>query len=427
MKYKKKDGDFYDRFVETMSLSEREKYLNRRLRETIRHACEHAPSVREWFNQTNIDPSQIKKISDLEKLPIMKKNDLIEFQKKKPPFGGFLGKPFKDIGRIFVSPGPLYEPMLKDVKSITLKALYAGGFREGDRVIVTFSYHLVPAGLGFDEALRELGAIVIPTGIGNTELQVQILYDTKANGFVGTPSFLNALIQKSEELGRDFRRDFNLDHAMVGAEMLSSDLRKRFEEGYGIRISQTYGTADVGFVAYECREKSGMHLSDDSVIEFVDSLTGRHVGPGDVGEIVVTSFSKVYPLIRFATGDLSSYTNNPCPCGRTSNRLVKILGRVGDSYKVRGMFIHARQLNEMFSKFSEISNYQIILDRVEHKDIIRCELEIKSEKLEEKDKIVDEIERTFKDVCRVRIDQVVLLPGGTIPQEKKTIIDKRVW
>jgi phenylacetate-CoA ligase len=276
-----------------------------------------------------------------------------------------------------------------------------------------------------DNSLRQAGCIVVPTGVGNTEQQVNIMKSLRVNGYCGTPSFLLNLAEKAEEMGLDCRKDLNLQVAFVAAEMLPESLRSKLEEKFGMMIRQSYGTADIGCLGYECREKNGMHIPDDRIVEVVDPHTGKPVGPGKPGEIVATTFNKVYPLIRFGTGDLSVLTETLCPCGRTSPRLVKILGRVDQATKVRGLFVHPGQVDEVAAKHREIARYQVVVTRKEHKDEMTYRVELKEETLQP-EKLKEEIEKSIRDVMKVRGD-VQLVPKGTIPDGAKKIADQRTW
>ncbi|MFQ6122879.1 MAG: phenylacetate--CoA ligase family protein, partial [Dehalococcoidales bacterium] len=299
MAIKGKPDEFFDE-LETMTAEAREKYFNQRLSQTIDHAYRHAPVVKEIFDKAGVSPDQIRTVKDLEKLPIIRKTDLIDLQKANPPYGGFLTIPPEQVDRIFISPGPVYEPIQHAAIKWFAKSFWAAGFRKGDVVINTFTYHMSPAGILFHEALRDCGATAIPTGTGNTEIQIQTMHDLKVTGFVGTPSFLMTLIKRAEEMGYNFRRDFALKRAWFTGEMLPLSLRKIFEEDYQIATSQAYAVTETGgALAYECREKSGMHLMDEYVIEIVDLETGKQLKPGEIGEIVVTPIhNKVWGLIR---------------------------------------------------------------------------------------------------------------------------------
>ena len=379
------------------------------------------------LDSAGLKPKDIQTIKDLEKIPITKKTELMELQKKNPPFGGFEGVPITEMRRIFISPGPIYEPGEAEYDELGwAQGMYAGGFRPGDIAINTFSYHMVPFALQMvDNSLHMIGCISIPMGVGNTEQQVNILRNLKANAFCGTPSFLLNIAEKAEEMGFDLRKDLNLRVGFVAAEMLPESLRSKLEEKFGMIIRQTYGTADVRCLGYECMKKNGMHVPDDKIVEIVDPETGKQLGPGKMGEIVATTFNKVYPLIRFGTGDLSVLTETPCPCGRTSSRLLKILGRVDQATKVRGLFVHPGQVDEVASKHPQIAKYQVVVTRKEHKDEMTFRIELK-EGVSQPEKLKEEIERSIRDVMKVRGD-VQFVPKGTIPEGAKKIEDQRTW
>jgi phenylacetate-CoA ligase len=329
--------------------------------------------------------------------------------------------------RIFISPGPIYEPGQEEYDELGwAQGMYAGGFRPGDIAINTFSYHMVPFALQMvDNSLHRIGCVIIPTGIGNTEQQVNILKDIKANGYCGTLSFLLNIAEKAEEMGLDLKKDLNLRVGFVAAEMLPESLRTKLEEKFAMVIRQSYGTADAGALAYECIEKNGMHIADDKIVEIVDPETGRQLSSGKMGEIVATTFNRVYPLIRFGTGDLSILSETFCPCGRTSPRLLKILGRANQATKIRGLFIHPGQVNEVASKHSEIGKCQVVLTRKEHKDEMTFRIELKEETLH-REQLKVEIERSIRDVMKVR-GEVQFVPKGSIQEEAKKIEDHRTW
>lgn len=418
-----RQSKFYDA-RETMPVAERERYLTQRLRNIIAYAYRQAPAVKEKMKRAGVTPSRITTIKDLEKIPITRKDEFTQQQKANPPLGGFLA-----VGRpkiIYVSPGPIYEPEDPEEQiEICAQALYAAGFREGDTAIIAFSFHMVPAGIRMSQVCQKLGITWIPTGVGNTELQLEVMRDLKVDSYLGTPSFLGLLIKKAEELGHDFRRDYNLRKAWFIAEMLPPSLRQYFED-YGISASQGYGTAELGTLAYECRQKSGMHLPDEAIVEIVDPKTGRQLEPGEVGEVVATSFNQIYPLIRYGTGDLSSLTTEPCPCGRTSYRLTGVLGRAGEEVKVRGMFLHPRQVQEVMSKFRQVANFQVVVRRQEQRDDLTLALELKDETAD-KPSLTTSLVQNFQDICRVKLDRIEFVARGTIPEKHKIITDERIW
>jgi phenylacetate-CoA ligase len=418
---------FFKKNLETMPHKKRLEYLNQKLRGIIQYAYKNSITFKNKMDSAGLKPKDIQTIKDLEKIPITKKTELMELQKKNPPFGGFEGVPITEMRRIFISPGPIYEPGEADYNELGwAQGMYAGGFRPGDITINTFSYHMVPFALQMvDNSLHMIGCISIPMGVGNTEQQVNILKDFKATGYCGTPSFLLNIAEKAEEMEFDVTKDLNLKVGFVAAEMLPESLRSRLEEKFEMIIRQTYGTADVRCLGYECLKKNGMHVPDDKIVEIVDPNTGKQLGPGKTGEIVATTFNQTYPLIRFGTGDLSILTETPCPCGRTSPRLLKILGRVDQATKVRGLFVHPGQVNEVASRYPHIANYQLVIKRKEDKDEMILFIELKEE-ISQPEKLKEEIEKTIRDVMKVRGD-VQIVSKGAIPEGAKKIEDQRTW
>src|SRR4030043_1467292 len=418
---------FYKKNLETMPHAKRLEYLNQKLRTIIQYAFKHSVAFRNKMDSVKLKPKDIQTIKDLEKIPITKKTELVDLQKKNPPFGGFEGVPTNEMRRIYVSPGPINEPGDMEYDELGwAQALYAGGFRPGDIAINTFSYHMVPFAMEMvDNSLHMVGCVTVPTGGGNTELQVNVLKNPKANGYSGTPSFLLNIAEKAEEMGLDLKKDLNLQVAFVAAEMLPESLRLKLEEKFGLILRQSYGAADIGCLGYECMLKNGMHIPDDKIVEIVDPATGKQLGPGKTGEIVATTFNRVYPLIRFGTGDLSILSETPCPCGRTSPRLLKILGRVDQATKVRGLFVHPGQVNEVASRYPQISKYYMVIKRKEDKDEMIFKIELKEE-VPQPEKLKQEIEQSIRDVMKIRGD-VQFISKGTIPEGAKKIKDERTW
>jgi phenylacetate-CoA ligase len=380
------------------------------------------------MDSKGIKPKDIRTYQDLEKLPVTRKTDVIELQKSHPPFGGFLTISLEEVERVFVSPGPIYEPLHSSHIEWFARAFWAAGFRKGDIVVNTFTYHLSPAGILFHEALRHCGATVVVTGVGNTEIQLQVMRDLKVTGFVGTPSFLMTIIKKAEEMGLDFRRDFALKKAWFTGEMLSPSVRKTLENDYAINTSQAYAVTEPGgAIAYECEQKSGMHMMDEYFLEIIDPQTGKQLPSGEIGEIVVTPLHNMaWGLIRFGTGDLSSYTTEPCLCGRTAHRLTGILGRTGDAVKVRGMFIVARQAEEAIMGCGTISKFQLVVTHISNRDTLTLKAELKDEANNQQNLIGDLNDR-FQNTCRVKIDAFEFITAGTLPEKYQRILDERKW
>lgn len=421
------NGDSYFDETETRTREEREKYQNENLYQTVGFAYRNSSFVRKILDKSGIRPFSIHSVKDLELLPITRKNELIEAQKEDPPFGGLLSVPIEEVERVFISPGPIYEYQSSSIKWFA-RSFYTAGFRKGDIVVNTFTYHMSPAGILFHEGLRDCGATVVVMGTGNTDVLIKTLLDLKVNGFIGTPTFLMNLIKRAEELGHDFSRYFALKKTWFTGEMLPPSLRKIFEETYHLSTSQAYAVTEPGgAIAYECPDKSGLHLMDEFVVEIIDPQTGRQVPPGDVGEIVVTPIhNKSWGLLRFGTGDLTSLITGLCPCGRTSYKIAGILGRSGDAVKVRGMFVVAKQAEQVIGSFDSVSRFQIFVDRQANRDEMKLKLELKNVD-EDKNRLAGEINQKFQDLCRVKLDNIEFVSPGTIPESRKTIEDIRKW
>jgi phenylacetate-CoA ligase len=426
MAVKSRKNEFFDE-LEIMSPLVRSQYLDRKLSETVEHAYRYAPAVKKLFDKAGVTPEQIRTFKDLEKLPVTRKTDLLEMQRANLPYGGVAALPLEDIKRVFISPGPIYEMQPSNIKWFA-KSFWAAGFRKGDVVINTFTYHMSPAGILFHEAIRDCGATVVVAGTGNTDLQIQIMKDLGVTGFVGTPSFLMTVIKRAEEMGHNLKKDFSLKRAWFTGEMLPPSLRKTFEEDYNINTFQAYAVTEPGgAIAYECHRKSGMHLMDEYITEIVDPQTGKQLGPGEVGEIVTTQmFNKNWGLIRFGTGDLSSYVTESCPCGRTASRITGIVGRAGDAVKVRGMFIVARQAEQSIMGFGQVARYQLVVGRRQHRDEMTLKAELKDSGVD-KNKLSLDINSKFQDICRIKIDKIEFVEPGTIGEKQQGIKDERKW
>jgi phenylacetate-CoA ligase len=417
---------YFQKEKETMSKKRREAYLKENLSKILRYGYHHSKAIQSRFDAVGIKPEKVKDLKDLQKLPVTKKTDLVTFQKQIPPFGGFEVVPKKGVRRIYISPGPVFEPGEWDFRDTRwAQALFAGGLRKGDIVLNTFNYHLTPLAFMLDESLKMLGATVIPVGPGNLSMQIQLIRQLQVTGFIGTPSFLMSLIEAAEGMSLDLRKDLSLKVAFVGAEMFPESLRQKLEGKLEIFVRQAYGTVDVGCLGYECPEKKGMHIPEDVMVEIVDTETGRQLETGATGEIVATTFSKVFPMIRFATGDLSYLIEDPCPCGRTSPRLGKILGRTDQVTKVCGIFIHPWQVDEVMAKFPWVANYQIVVTRKEHLDQMTIYIELKEEGTEQSG-AKRRVEKEIEEVLKVR-GEVVFIAKGGIPDRAKKIDDRRIW
>jgi len=420
---KAKEPRYFDA-KENMGLTKRQSYYNQSLAKMVRLGYKKSPKVKKIFDERGIHASEIKSVNDLERLPVISREQLVKIEKEEPPFGGFSPKDAM-TDRIFTSPGPVYEPHLTEKDPIWARGYYAAGFRKGDVVLNSFSYHMVAAGLTFHSGLRRVGATVIPSGASSTENQVQLIRDLGATGYTGTPSFLMAIIKKAEEMGYNFKNDFKVKRASFVAEPLQPSLRERFEKEYGIDTYQMYGATEVGDVAYECQAKSGWHVCEEVIVEIVDPATGKQVNPGELGEVVVTRLNNLFFLFRFGTGDLSKWIKERCSCGRTSLRLAGISGRVGEATKVRGMFIAPSQLKIVSSRFGEL-RLQTVVDREGFKDILTVRVEAEQEG-PDRARLEREFENVFKEICTVKIDKIEFIDKGTLTEKDGLIVDRRVW
>lgn len=387
----------------------------------IRAGLEKSSRVKEQFKELDLSLSDISAVSDLEKLPVISREQLIEWEMEIPPFGGLCETGVK-ADRIFTSPGPVFEPHLGEKDKLWARGYHAAGFNDSDTVINTFSYHMVAAGLTFHEGLRAVGATVVPAGTSSTEQQVQLIKNLNVTGYTGTPSFLKAIIDKAEQAGHDVKKDFSLKRASFVAEPLAPSLRRIFEENYGIDTYQMYGATEVGDIAFECRKKEGWHLCEDVIVEIVDPETGVNVAPGTLGEVVVTRLNDIFFLFRFGTGDLSRLIIEECPCGRTSYRLDGIAGRTGDAVKVRGMFVAPSQLRKVKEYFTG-HPFQIVVNRESHRDQLTVRIEADSND----QNLIDRFKDVFKEVCTVTVDTFEFTEGGSMAEEAPLIVDRRNW
>lgn len=412
---------YWDRAKETFSAGERRRYQGRWLARLVEHAWDRAPGVRRRLERAGLKPAGLRTVDDLARLPVIKKAEMPDLQKADPPFGGFCTVPLSRVRKIFLSPGPILEPMGPEIGAWHLETgLYAGGFRRGDVVLNTFSYQLVPAAHELDEGLHVIGCTVVPTGVGNTEQQVAAARAVRATGYVGTPSFLMTLLKKADESGG--RLGFEV--AQLGAEPFPESLRTAFQTDYGIMARQGFGTADLGMIGYECVEAAGMHFLEDAIVQVCDPRTGAPLPAGQIGEIVATVNNATYPMIRFGTGDLTIVTDEPCPCGRTSARMLGWRGRADEVTKVRGMFIHPRQADEVAARAPGVARYQVVVGRHGHQDTLTFRAELSPGA--DAGPLTSALEAAIRDVMKLRGD-VQIVGAGTIAEGVRKITDERTW
>jgi len=366
---------------------------------------------------SDFHPADINSMTDLAALPLIRKTDLMAMQSKRKPFGGLTPNHMEDVKYIFASPGPIYELSTGRADFFrSARALFAAGFRKKDIVINCFSYHLTPAGNMFDSGAHALGCPVIPAGVGQTELQVRTIADLKPAGYIGTPSFLKLIIEKSEELAVDIS---SIKKALVTAEALPPSLRQYFLDK-GILVYQCYGTADLGIVAYESEAQEGMIVDEGVILEIVSPGTGEPVAEGDVGEIVVSTLNPDYPLIRYATGDLSAILPGASSCGRTASRIKGWMGRSDQSAKVKGMFIHPHQVAEVTKRFDSITAARVVIDSVDHVDQFKFLVEVSSDS----EGLSESIDKAIREVFKLR-GQTEIVAENMIPRDGLQIEDIR--
>ncbi len=401
--------------LETRSADQRETELSAALSRQVAHAKANAP----YFSKllADVDPAAVDSRQALAGLPVTRKSDLHDLQAGDLPFGGLTAVAPGKLRRIFQSPGPLYDPEGFGPDSWrTARAFHAAGFRAGDIIHNTFAYHLTPAGVMIETGAHALGCAVIPAGVGQTEQQVLAISNIRPRGYAGTPSFLKIILEKGREMGADLS---SLKKASVAAEPLPPPLRDEIA-GYGIDVLQWYGTADLGLIAYETPDPDGMTVDEGVIVEIVRPGTGDPVSEGEVGEVVVTTFNAAYPLIRFATGDLSAVLAGTSPCGRTNMRLKGWMGRADQSTKVKGMFVHPSQVAQLVKRHPEITRARLVVDQVDGRDIMTLHCEAPG------DADADAIAETLQAVFKLK-GRVELARPDSLANDGKVIDDRRSY
>ena len=412
---------YYDR-LETRAPKAREKALLAALPRLISHAKRRAPGFSRIL--ASVDPRKVTSREALAALPVTRKSDLATLQKELPPLGGLNATPVERLAKLFVSPGPVYDPEGRGEDWWrTARGLFAGGFRAGDRIANSFAYHFTPAGSMLESGALALGCTVVPTGVGQTEMQVAAIRDLRLSGYVGTPSFLKLIVEKAGELEADISC---LTKAQVGAEYLPPALRAAMQER-GISVTQMYGSADLGLIAYESlgrdgKPTEGMILEEALLLEILRPGTGDPLPPGEVGEVVITSFNTDYPLVRFATGDLSAVLPGVSPCGRTNVRIRGWMGRADQSTKVRAMFVTPRQVSAVCRRHPEIVRARLVVSGKEGEDemVLHCEVAGVPAGLDAA------IAASIREVTKLR-GEVKILPLGSLPNDGKVIEDLRKY
>ena len=362
----------------------------------------------------------------LAQLPVTRKSDLKEIQKADLPFGGLNTTPAGKLSRIFMSPGPIFDPEGRGADWWRYaRPLHALGMRAGDVIQNCFAYHFTPAGLMVEGGAARLGCPVIPAGIGQTEMQVQAMHLLRPKAYTGTPSFLKIIVEKAQETGQDIS---NLQYALVGAEALPPSLRQ-WLNAHGVQhVLQTYGSADIGNIAYETLTDGvvnpGMVIDETLLLEIVRPGTGDPVPEGEVGEIVITSFNPDYPLLRFATGDMSAILSGVSPCGRTNVRIKGWMGRADQTTKVRAMFVHPSQVADIVRRHASIGKARLVISGEMANDVMTLHCE--ADDLAGANKDIDAIVTSIRDITKLR-GEVKLVATGSLPNDGKVIEDARSY
>jgi len=403
--------------LETAAPEVREARLMAALPAQVAHAKAKAPGYAEIL--AGVDPAAVTGRAALAQLPVTRKADLMERQSSIAPFGGLAAVPPGGAARLFASPGPIYEFETARRGFWRLeRALFAAGFRAGDIVHNCFAYHLTPGGWMMDGAARSLGCAVIAGGVGNSEQQVEAIAHFRPSGYTGTPDFLKVLLDKGVELGADCS---SITRALVSGGALFPALRQAYAER-GVSVLQCYATADLGLIAYESEAREGMILDEEIIVEILRPGTGDPLPEGEVGEVAVTTLNPDYPLIRFATGDLSAFLPGTSPCGRTAPRIRGWLGRADQAAKVKGMFVQPAQVAAVLKRHGEIARARLVVTRQGDSDAmtLQCEVAGKAAGLQAA------IAESLQAACKLK-GSVELVDPGSLPNDGKVIDDRRSY
>ncbi len=412
---------YYDD-LETRDPELREAALLWAVARQIEHAKRNSPFYANRL--AGIDPHQMISRDLLADVPVTRKHELIELQLSQPPFGGLATLAAGQAGRVFASPGPIHELETDDGDYWRMaRAFHAAGLRAGDVLHNCFAYHLTPGGWIMDSGARALGCAVFPGGTGNSELQAAAIQQYRPVGFAGTPDFLKVILEKGDEQGLDCS---SIKCALLSGGALFPQLREYYQ-GRGIATLQCYATADLGLVAYETLDSEGelcpgMVLDEEIFVEILRPGTGDPVPDGEVGEIVVTTFNAAYPLIRFATGDLSAILEGTSPCGRTNRRIKGWMGRADQTAKVKGMFVHPEQVAVIVKRHEEVLRARMEITRSGDQD----EMVLKVEAAKASEGLADAVTASLQDVAKVK-GKVSLVEPGTLPNDGKVIDDQRKY
>lgn len=408
-------ADHYDD-LESRDPAQREAALFTRLQDILRHAA-RAPAYAERLK--GIDPADITNRDALAKLPVLRKAELPALQKAALPFGGFVSDVPGSFGRLFTSPGPIFEPeSAASDPWRSARGLYAAGFRRGDVVLNTFSYHLTPGGFIMDSGARALGCAVIPAGPGNTEQQFELIEAYRPVAYCGTPDFLKILLDGAAAAGRDVS---SIRRALVSGAAFPKSLQEEFS-AKGIEAYQAYATADLGFIAYETAARDGLVVNEDIVVEIVRPGTGDPVPEGEVGEIVVTTLDPHHPFIRLALGDLTAAMAGRSACGRTNMRIKGWMGRADQATKIKGMFVRPEQVTEIGRRHPELGRLRLVVTRDGETDVMT----LNAEATAPSDALASAVGATLHSIAKLK-GTIAFAAPGTLPNDGKVIADERKY
>jgi phenylacetate-CoA ligase len=364
-----------------------------------------------------IDPRAVTSREALAKLPVLRKSDVAELQKQNPPFGGLNTKPAGTFRRLLMSPGPIFEPQAEGADGYgAARAFYAAGFRRDDIIHNAFAYHLTPGGFILESGCFALGCAVIPGGVGNTEQQLDAIAHYKPSGYVGTPDFLKILLDTAEKSAKSAA---SIKRGLVSGAALPATLRAELEKR-GVAVLQCYATAELGVIAYESEAREGMIVNESVIVEIVRPGTGDPVAAGEVGEVVVTSFNPDYPFVRLATGDLSALMPGVSPCGRTNMRIKGWMGRADQTAKVKGMFVHPKQIADVALRHPQLGRLRLVVAREAEQDTMT----LMAESATRDAGLEAAVGASLQTVTKLK-GAVKLVAPGELPNDGKVIADER--
>lgn len=422
--------EYWDEALECISPEKLEKLRTLKMQKHLRYAYQNSLFYKKTFDKMGLRPEEIDTLEEYRQIvPLLTHKKIIENQNAAPPFGDFLATGFKDIRRIYSSPGPLMIPFSKSDMdayiNATANGLYICGARRGDIVDITYAYQWDLAGTMLDDGFRRLGCAVIPGGPGMTRTHIRIIKHLGVTIIFAFPSFAMKLAKTAKKMGVDPKRDLKVRLIIIRGEEVYNEIDKTLLSGeFGAEVREMYGGAETGFVAAECSMGRGMHCFGDSILEIVDPLTGRPVDDGRTGEIVTTDLSRVaMPVIRYRTGDLVKGLDfESCPCGRTSPRIRQIMGRTGDILRVKGVYLIPETIKEVVGRYRTLGRFQIMIDRpgFDERLLIRVETSDPERDDTTREKLIEDL----RAVTRLRAE-IVLVPFGSIGKDTPVVIDQR--